>query len=106
MVTLSPTTSPTASVVPTSIPSDLPSSTPSTVEPSTEPSQAPTRDCSDFDFGGTQCAPNVFEEAQADGDLMVIVALFELADLAYIFECPGPFTALFPSQRKWPFLMF
>ena len=88
--------------MPTSIPSDFPSSTPSVliIKPSVEPSQAPTRDCSDFDFGGTQCAPNIFEEAQADTDLMIIVALFELADLAYIFECPGPFTALFPSQRK------
>ena len=45
--------------------------------------------------------PNVMETAAMYPELSLSVSLFERAGLTGIFQCPGPFTALFPSNAAW-----
>lgn len=65
--------------------------------------------CSIYDFdnrrrlqdGGEDCDPNVLETARQNPDLSTVVMLIEAADLADIFDCAGPFTALLPNNAAF-----
>lgn len=66
--------------------------------------------CAAFDFGGdsnigsgvnaTACSPNLLDQARNNPDLQNFVQVADLAGLADIFDCPGPFTGLFPSNGE------
>ena len=74
-----------------------------TTVPAPLPTIAPTSFCTVYDFGNPEkgeqgCTPNVLEEARSNPDLSLAVILFERAELADIFTCPGSFTVLFPTN--------
>lgn len=80
-----------------------------TQRPSPAPTTTPTPPdiCDDFTFdrrvrrlqdGGKDCATNVLETARGNSDLSIATTLIDLAGLTAIFSCPGPFTALIPSN--------
>jgi len=67
------------------------------------PTVAPTSFCDMFDFGNPEsgeegCTANVLDVARTDPELSLAVILFERAELADIFSCPGSFTALIPTN--------
>jgi transforming growth factor-beta-induced protein len=51
--------------------------------------------------GGVNCTGNVLDTAREDPNLTTVVALIEAADLADVFSCPGPFTALLPNNAAF-----
>jgi uncharacterized surface protein with fasciclin (FAS1) repeats len=67
--------------------------------------------CSDLDFSssydrrlqndGALCDPNVLETAKLNKDLSTFVELLEIADLAELFMCSGPFTLLAPTNEAF-----
>ena len=65
--------------------------------------------CDAFTFDGRRrlqsnsqnCTNNILEIARDDPSLTTVVALLEAADLADIFSCPGPFTALLPNNAAF-----
>lgn len=67
--------------------------------------------CAELDFrssfdrrlqsDGALCDPNVFETMKENDDLSTFVQLLEVADLAEIFKCPGPFTCLAPTNEAF-----
>jgi uncharacterized surface protein with fasciclin (FAS1) repeats len=65
--------------------------------------------CDAFTFGnrrrlqdsGQNCTNNILDVARDDPNLTTVVALLEAADLADIFSCPGPFTALLPNNAAF-----
>lgn len=52
-------------------------------------------------FDGAMCDPNVLETARNDPELATFVELIEVAGLAEVFMCPGPFTALAPTNQAF-----
>ena len=50
---------------------------------------------------GQNCTNNILDTARDDPNLTTVVALLEAADLADIFSCPGPFTALLPNNAAF-----
>lgn len=50
---------------------------------------------------GENCTNNILETARDNPNLTTVVALLEAADLADIFSCPGPFTALLPNNAAF-----
>lgn len=80
-----------------------------TQRPTLAPTLAPTPVdiCDEFTFdrrvrrlqdGGKNCATNVLDTARGNSDLSIATTLIDLAGLTEIFSCPGPFTALIPSN--------
>jgi transforming growth factor-beta-induced protein len=51
--------------------------------------------------GGANCAGNVLDTAREDPNLTTVVSLIDAADLADVFSCPGPFTALLPNNAAF-----
>ena len=63
--------------------------------------------CAAFDFGsapsgdGTApCSPNLLDQARDISDLDFVVQLIDFVNLTSIFDCPGPFTGLLPSNGE------
>lgn len=57
-----------------------------------------------FDYGGDaspNCMPSITEIAAQYPELTLATALLERAELTEIFTCPGPFTALLPSNSAF-----
>jgi uncharacterized surface protein with fasciclin (FAS1) repeats len=59
-----------------------------------------------FTFDGSatadpNCTPNVLEVAAQNPDLTLSSTLLDRVDLTDIFSCPGPFTALLPTNAAW-----
>jgi len=60
--------------------------------------------CNLFDFGsdvGPNCMPSVTDVAAQYPELTLVSALIERAELSDIFLCPGPFTALLPTNAAF-----
>lgn len=67
--------------------------------------------CADLDFrssvhrrlqdDGALCDPNVLETARLNENLSTFVTLLEIAGLAEIFLCAGPFTFLAPTNAAF-----
>ena len=62
--------------------------------------------CDAFTFkelmgSGQNSTMNILNVASADPDLSVVVGLIKDAGLEKIFDCPGPFTALFPTNAAF-----
>jgi uncharacterized surface protein with fasciclin (FAS1) repeats len=51
--------------------------------------------------GGSNCEPNILDVAALYPEFTLSAALIARADLADIFSCPGPFTALLPTNAAW-----
>lgn len=60
--------------------------------------------CSDLTFVNrrrlqdTDCDTDILETARGIDELSTVVSLIDSAGLDYIFDCPGPFTALLPNN--------
>jgi uncharacterized surface protein with fasciclin (FAS1) repeats len=54
-----------------------------------------------FNDGTGTGSLNILETARQNPDLTIIVTLIQLANLADIFDCPGQFTALFPTNAAF-----
>lgn len=52
-------------------------------------------------YGGANCFPNVLDRARLDDNLETFVSLVELAGLDRVFDCPGPFTVLPPTDEAF-----
>jgi uncharacterized surface protein with fasciclin (FAS1) repeats len=85
-------------------PYPLPTQSP-TLTPTAAPT--PTNICEEYTFnrrvrrlqdGGANCDKNVLDTALGNAQLTIVTTLIELAGLSDIFSCPGPFTALLPSN--------
>jgi uncharacterized surface protein with fasciclin (FAS1) repeats len=50
---------------------------------------------------GRNCTPSVLESAAQIPELTLSVSLIQRAKLEDIFACPGPFTALLPTNAAW-----
>ena len=61
----------------------------------------PTQRVRKLQNGGANCDTNVLDTARGIMDLSIVTTLFDLAGLTDIFSCPGPFTALFPSNTAF-----
>lgn len=68
------------------------------------PPPAPTAfDCAVLGLGDSQSTGiclgnNVLETARENLDLSLFVSLYEISGLEAIFDCGGPFTAVFPTN--------
>jgi hypothetical protein len=51
--------------------------------------------------GGTNCMPGILEIASQNPEFTLSTTLIKRANLAGIFMCPGPFTALLPTNAAW-----
>jgi uncharacterized surface protein with fasciclin (FAS1) repeats len=83
-----------------------------TQSPTGTPTGAPTpiNICDEYTFnrrvrqlqdGGANCDTNVLDTARGDAQLTIVTTLIDLAELSDIFSCPGPFTALLPSNTAF-----
>lgn len=81
-----------------------------TAAPILAPTTAPTSSiCANYTFpvvrfrklqkGGANCTTNVLDTARLNPDLSIVTMLIDIAGLAPIFNCAGPFTALFPTNE-------
>jgi uncharacterized surface protein with fasciclin (FAS1) repeats len=52
-------------------------------------------------YGGEDCFPNVLDRARLNDNLETFVSLVELAGLNRVFDCPGPFTCLPPTDEAF-----
>lgn len=96
---------------PTFSPTPAPTTATPTVEPSPKPTVFVADICEEYDFsvrrgrtlqdGGRNCETNILETAREFPDLTLAVTLFDLAGLTDIFTCPGPFTALIPTNSAF-----
>lgn len=110
-IVATPSASPTRapdSIIPTLSPI-VPHGMPS-LRPTTAPTPSSELSCADFVFvsgGAPNCSPNILDEAKSNPKLSIVVSLFEVAGIQNIFSCPGPFTALFPTNgtESWEILV-
>jgi len=54
-----------------------------------------------FEGSGENSTMTFIEVARQDPDFSIVVDLIELTDLEEVFDCPGPFTALLPTNSAF-----